>query len=502
MRLRELHALAGSPSLSELCRLSRSNKACMELRKSTVSDVLTGKRKRAPKWTFVHSFVTTCAMAAEQGGLDVRSMGDIQAWYACWRAAHDAAALSPAPAAALSGATALAVPPPAAILSPPATVLASPHATVLASPPATVLTSPPTTDLASPPQQVPEYPPQTVQEHASRPAQEYMPQAGPEFASRPVQEYALRTVPELVSRPVDELASAVVAECAVVAKCAPSPTAAGSGVLPWRPRRAVPGDPAGGLEGRERPEAQERSRPSEQANQAERLELTEGGERTERPERPEPERPEHERPAPGRPAPGQPAPEWRERVAGEGAEIVEPVSGEERELLRIYGRTGLRLLRESDPADGRDCMRLAVVTLLRNHPDVARDWLRRAGDAGRHEATELFNHPRPEDRAAGHAYLHGIGYQEAEPPRLSYAMFFFRLAAARGHAGAAFRLAKAHRANRENRTAEKWLRRAAEGGDPLAASVLDGARTAAGGIDPGLLAELLDRIPVPATPQA
>ncbi|MBN6050994.1 hypothetical protein JYK22_03520, partial [Nonomuraea sp. RK-328] len=324
----------------------------MELRKSTVSDVLTGKRKRVPKWTFVHSFVTTCAMAAEQGGLDVWGMGDIQAWYACWRAAHDAAALTPVPA--LSGATALAVAPPA---------------------------------------------------------------------------------PVLALRPVAEFAPAVGAERAV------SPADADSGVLPWRPRRTTPGDAA------EQPE------------------------------------------------PPEPSPD-------EGVEPVEPVSEEERELLRVYGRTGLRLLRGSDPADGRDCMRLAVVTLLRNHQDVARDWLRRAGDAGRHEATELFNDPRPEERAAGHAYLHGIGYQEAEPPRLSYAMFFFRLAAARGHAGAAFRLAKAHRANRDDWTAEQWLRRAAEGGDPLAASVLDGARTAAGGTDPALLAELLDRMPVPGTPPA
>ncbi|NUW43858.1 hypothetical protein [Nonomuraea rhodomycinica] len=374
MRLNELHALAGSPALSELCRLSRSNKACMELRKSTVSDVLTGKRKRVPKWTFVHSFVTTCAMAAEQGGLDVGDMGDIQAWYGCWRAAHDAAtALTPVPA--LSGATALAVAPPAAVLAPP-------------------------------PHPAPDYPP----------------------------------------RPVAGLAPAVGAE----------PADPGSGVLPWRSRRTAPGDPA---------------------------------------EHPAPHGP-HD--APGRLVRvGRPEP-----VPDVGAEPCEPVSEEERELLRIYGRTGLRLLRESDPADGRDCMRLAVVTLLRNHPDVARDWLRRAGDAGRHEATELFNHPRPEERAAGHAYLHGVGYQEAEPPRPSYAMFFFLLAAARGHAGAAFRLAKAHRAGREDGTAEKWLRRAAEAGDPLAASVLDGARTATGGIDPALLADLLDRMPVPEVPQA
>ncbi|GAA3148925.1 hypothetical protein [Nonomuraea roseoviolacea] len=376
MRLRELHALAGSPALSELCRLSRSNKACMELRKSTVSDVLTGKRKRVPKWTFVHSFVTTCATAAGQGGLDVGGMGDIQAWYACWRAAHDAAALTPVPA--LSGATALAVAPPAAVLAPPP------------QPPAV---------LAPPSQPVPGHLP----------------------------------------RPVAELAPVVGAEPAPVVGA--DPAAPASGVLPWRPRRPVPGDPA--------------------------------------------------------------EPPVLRGVPDEGAEEpAEPVSEKERELLRIYGRTGLRLLRESDPADGRDCMRLAVVTLLRNHPDVARDWLRRAGDAGRHEATELFNHPRPEERAAGHAYLHGIGYQEAEPPRLSYAMFFFLLAASRGHAGAAFRLAKAHRANREDWTAEKWLRRAAEGGDPLAASVLDGARTAVGGTDPALLADLLDRMPVPEAPPA
>ncbi|NUW32396.1 hypothetical protein HTZ77_13285 [Nonomuraea sp. SMC257] len=362
----------------------------MELRKSTVSDVLTGKRKRVPKWTFVHSFVTTCATAAEQGGLDVGGMGDIQAWYVCWRAAHDAAALTPLPA--LSGATALAVAPPAAVLAPP-------------------------------PQPVPaDYPPR--------------PQPVPaDYSSRP------QPVPaDCPPRPVAGSAPAVGAE----------PADPASGVLPWRPRRSVPGD------------------------------------------LPEPHL-LHAGPGPS---------ERPEPVPDEGAEPSEPVSEEERELLRIYGRTGLRLLRESDPADGRDCMRLAVVTLLRNHPDVARDWLRRAGDAGRHEATELFNHPRPEDRAAGHAYLHGIGYQEAEPPRVSYAMFFFRLAAARGHAGAAFRLAKAHRAHREDWTAEKWLRRAAEGGDPLAASVLDGARSATGGIDPALLADLLDRMPAPEVPQA
>ncbi|MDR8414920.1 hypothetical protein MTP10_40105 [Nonomuraea sp. 3-1Str] len=334
MRLRELHALAGYPALSELCRLSRSNGPHLELRKSTVSDVLTGKRKRVPKWPFVYAFVTACAAAARQAGLDVGGMGDVQTWNEHWRAAQDAggaaAALTPLPA--LSGATALAV--------------AAPATTMFASAP------------------------RTVADHETRAMTGYAARAVAAYADQPVAQ-----VPE------------------------------------------------------------------------------------------------------------------------QGPDPVEPVSEEDRELLRIYGRTGLRLLRRSDPGDGLDCMRLAVVTLLRNQPDVARDWLRRAGDAGRHEATELFNHPRPQERAAGHAYLHGVGYQEADPPRPSCAMFFFRLAADRGHAGAAYRLARAHRAKREDTEAEKWLRRAADAGHPLAASVLAGARTPSGAIDAALLAELLDGMP-------
>ncbi|QYC45240.1 Sel1 repeat protein [Nonomuraea coxensis DSM 45129] len=256
-QLNELVALAGSPTLSELRKISRNSSR--DLAESTTHDILTGKRKRAPDWPWVHSFVTACCTAAERTGLDVGPLDDIKTWHHLWRAAREA--------------------------------------------PAGPAESPP----------VP----------------------------------AVLTAPE--EQPVRE------------------------------------------------------------------------------------------------------------------------------DLLRALGRIGLRLLSQSNQHDGQNCLRLAVVALLRSRPEDARPWLRRASESGIGEAAELLDHPRRREVAAQLAYTYGRDFEQTSPGHLSVAMFFYRLAAEAGHVEAAYRLGTAHGSRDEQWVATSWFRRAAQAGHPEAISKLNGA---------------------------
>ncbi|WP_436764320.1 hypothetical protein [Streptosporangium sp. V21-05] len=136
--------------------------------------------------------------------------------------------------------------------------------------------------------------------------------------------------------------------------------------------------------------------------------------------------------------------------------VVASLPEDRHQLLRIYGRTGTRLLKHSQEGNGEDCMRLAVIALLRGWPPEALHWLRRASDAGQTDAAGLFNDPHRLQVAAELACRYGRHYQ-CFPSKLSVAMFFYRLAADHGHAEAAYRLAVIHRAKEEKGAADSVL---------------------------------------------
>ncbi|MEV4096435.1 tetratricopeptide repeat protein [Streptosporangium saharense] len=152
-----------------------------------------------------------------------------------------------------------------------------------------------------------------------------------------------------------------------------------------------------------------------------------------------------------------------------------PLSEDDQHRLEVYGRTGARLLQHSDVGNGDDCMRLAVIALLKGWPEEGRQWLRRAGDAGHADAPALFNDPQQLRAAAELAYRYGRHYQRAGPEHLSVAMFFYRLAGNHGQADAAYRLAMIHQSKGEDWAAASWFSRADNNGHPKAARKFDGA---------------------------
>jgi tetratricopeptide (TPR) repeat protein len=70
---------AGMPSYSTLERLSER-----KLSRSTMSDILTGKRIRLPDWRFVTAFVSACRAAAEESDLDPAELGTPADWKRRW----------------------------------------------------------------------------------------------------------------------------------------------------------------------------------------------------------------------------------------------------------------------------------------------------------------------------------------------------------------------------------------------------------------------------------
>ncbi|MGW2161840.1 hypothetical protein [Nonomuraea sp. NPDC001699] len=82
-QLNELREQAGDPVLSELRRLSRdplpNGKKRRELAESTTQEILSGKRRHLPQWSWVLSYVTACYQAAEEESLDL-GLIDQEAW--------------------------------------------------------------------------------------------------------------------------------------------------------------------------------------------------------------------------------------------------------------------------------------------------------------------------------------------------------------------------------------------------------------------------------------
>ena len=77
--LRRLRQLAGRPSFSALERLSGHH-----LSRSTMSDVLNGKRVNLPDWRFVHEYVKACRAAVEEDRLDPNELGTVADWKRHW----------------------------------------------------------------------------------------------------------------------------------------------------------------------------------------------------------------------------------------------------------------------------------------------------------------------------------------------------------------------------------------------------------------------------------
>ncbi|WP_157249303.1 hypothetical protein [Nonomuraea typhae] len=139
---------------------------------------------------------------------------------------------------------------------------------------------------------------------------------------------------------------------------------------------------------------------------------------------------------------------------------LEVAGDEQRQWERqaeIYGRTGARLLSQLDPNDAHDLLRMAVIALLRGHEDEARAWLRPLAGTGQAEAVRLSDAAAPQLVAAELAYRYGREYLVPPAGRVSVAMFFFRLAAAHGHAEAAYQLALHRRRREEEDPAAAWF---------------------------------------------
>lgn len=177
----------------------------------------------------------------------------------------------------------------------------------------------------------------------------------------------------------------------------------------------------------------------------------------------------------GEPREQRPALPRRTRQRSDASTGEPPLPEATQHLLEVYGRTGARLFHHSDAGNGDDCMRLAVIALLKGWPEEGRQWLRRAGDAGHADAPALFNDPQQLRAAAELAYRYGRHYQRAGPEHLSVAMFFYRLAGTHGQAEAAYRLAMIHQSKGEDWAAASWFSRADNNGHPKAARKFDGA---------------------------
>jgi hypothetical protein len=79
--LKELKRRAGMPSLGELVTLSKK-----KISKSTLNDVLSGRRIKPPQWRFVSAYVVACQAAAQSTGIDPKRLGTLDEWFVFWDA--------------------------------------------------------------------------------------------------------------------------------------------------------------------------------------------------------------------------------------------------------------------------------------------------------------------------------------------------------------------------------------------------------------------------------
>lgn len=87
-RLRRFHILAGKPTLKEIEELSVDLPDIQDLRRSTVNDILQGKRTRIPEWKWLRSFVIVCRTHAERTDPSLGPLDTEEEWRREWRKAQ------------------------------------------------------------------------------------------------------------------------------------------------------------------------------------------------------------------------------------------------------------------------------------------------------------------------------------------------------------------------------------------------------------------------------
>lgn len=100
-QLNELRERVGGPTLSEIRKLS----ACVsakegkreKLARSTTHDILNGRRKGLPTWSWVALFVSACHAVAVEKRLAVEPLGSLEDWNARWMTARAARQSAEAP---------------------------------------------------------------------------------------------------------------------------------------------------------------------------------------------------------------------------------------------------------------------------------------------------------------------------------------------------------------------------------------------------------------------
>ncbi|MEV4165520.1 hypothetical protein [Nonomuraea dietziae] len=88
-QLNDLHKSAGQPSYARMNQLSVELGVPRELTKSTISDILAGKRLRPPEWEWVSSFVKVCETQAVRAELSP-VLVPLHEWERRWREAQAA----------------------------------------------------------------------------------------------------------------------------------------------------------------------------------------------------------------------------------------------------------------------------------------------------------------------------------------------------------------------------------------------------------------------------
>src|SRR6185437_5489501 len=86
--LKRVSRAAGAPSYAQLESISGKllrqqppgGVRFVALAPSTTSEILGGRRKQAPKWQWVLTFLTALQAAAREGGLDAAVVGTIEEW--------------------------------------------------------------------------------------------------------------------------------------------------------------------------------------------------------------------------------------------------------------------------------------------------------------------------------------------------------------------------------------------------------------------------------------
>ncbi|KAB8189657.1 hypothetical protein FH608_039425 [Nonomuraea phyllanthi] len=110
------------------------------------------------------------------------------------------------------------------------------------------------------------------------------------------------------------------------------------------------------------------------------------------------------------------------------------------EAERRTSRTVARLVRQAADGDSESVHRLAIIHSLTGETAMAHYWIHAAVRQGHPGAEALASSPRPTELAADLSFAYGQAYEQEGLAKRDIARFYYRLAAAHGHARAAERL--------------------------------------------------------------